>query len=296
MLAMMSSASARISGVCASSLAMLRKNDSASFFTCQKCSETPQKDLLQHNFWILYRFYLLKPYLRGKWRQMTCFSMSMVRKWFFKKICSPVLEFPCDRPQRASFRASPTASRREDMIFLGINDHDNRPIGYVAILVVTKLGSKVKLLCCWLLRNVKNHITQALSLLEVLTPFNLNFPRSISKKHPLKPLKLSTTRFKKKKPFNHHHDHHNDHPVVGWSIGIHKPVCLGHSSWELCSNSLSSWSTATFTFLSRKRKWWHMTFGHSWYMDPFPRRLRKTLMIRWNKRKRYMTYDFMQLW
>lgn len=91
----------------------------------------------------------------------------------FQKICSPVLEFPCDRPQRASFRASPTASRREDMIFLGINDHDNRPIGYVAILVVTKLGSKVKLLCCWLLRNVKNHITQALSLLEVLTPSSI---------------------------------------------------------------------------------------------------------------------------
>lgn len=54
---------------------------------------------------------------------------------------------------------------------------------YVAILVVTKLESKVKLLCCWLLRNVKNDIPQFLSLLEVLTPSSiLIFPGQSLKK------------------------------------------------------------------------------------------------------------------
>ena len=45
----------------------------------------PERFYFNTHFWSLYCFYLLKPYLRGKWRQMTCFSMSMVRKWFFKK-------------------------------------------------------------------------------------------------------------------------------------------------------------------------------------------------------------------
>ena len=105
MLVMISSANVRISGVCASSLAMLRKNDSASFFTwwgsqlnklwmfscqpkhqivespnkCKCCAGTPQNPLIVN---------------------LEC------------KPANP-------RIQIASLRASPTASRKADMIFLG---------------------------------------------------------------------------------------------------------------------------------------------------------------------------------
>lgn len=52
----------------------------------------PSKILHTH-FWSLYCFYLVKPYLRGKWGQMTCFSVSMVRKWFFKKYAAESWSF-----------------------------------------------------------------------------------------------------------------------------------------------------------------------------------------------------------
>lgn len=87
----------------------------------------PRKILLQHTFLKFVLFLPSKTLFEGQMRANDLLLCVNGQEVIFQKICSWVLEFPCDRPQRASFRASPTASRREDMIFLGINGHDNGP-------------------------------------------------------------------------------------------------------------------------------------------------------------------------